>query len=241
MTAMTDDNRATIRRIASLPTDWHGSGTVSGAVMAALERHLAAHSGITRSVETGTGRTTLLFSHVSRDHTVFTADDTGDGDSLNAVRDSPLLNADNVHFIVGRTQITLRDHHFDAPVQAAFLDGPHAYPFPELEYWAVYPHIDSGGLLVVDDIHIRTVGNMFRFLRADDMWELIEVVDNTAFFRRTDAPTFSPLGDGWSTQGFNRRFSFSHLPVGSRMVSHAKARVPQKIRETVKRRLRRTR
>ena len=78
------------------------------------------------------------------------------------------------------------------------LDGPHGYPFPQLEYWAVYRHIRPGGLLVVDDIHIPTIWQLFEFLREEPMFELLEVVLNTAFFRRTTAPTLNPYGDCWA-------------------------------------------
>ena len=37
------------------------------------------------------------------------------------------------------------------------------------------------------------------------MFELQEVVENTAFFRRTSAPTFNPTGDGWERQRYNER------------------------------------
>jgi hypothetical protein len=222
-------------QIASLPADWHGSGTVSVGVIDALARHLAG--GVDRSVETGTGRTTLLFSHLSREHTVFTVDDDQDGGSLRAVRDSPLLNDAVVRFVVGHTQETLRTHHFERPLQLAYLDGPHGYPFPDLEYWSVYPHIETDGLLVIDDIHIRTVHNLYRFLRDDSMWDLVDVVGNTAFFRRTTAPTLNPLGDGWWLQGHNKRFTFAHLRPDRRFVAWAKESTPEGVRRAVRRRL----
>ncbi len=37
------------------------------------------------------------------------------------------------------------------------------------------------------------------------MFEKIEFIGSTAMFRRTDEPTFDPLGDGWWEQDFNRR------------------------------------
>ena len=37
------------------------------------------------------------------------------------------------------------------------------------------------------------------------MWALNEVVGTTAFFQRTDAETFDPLGDGWWLQGYNEQ------------------------------------
>lgn len=73
--------------------------------------------------------------------------------------------------------------------------GLNAYPFPELEYWALYPHIRPGGMLVVDDIHLPTLANIFAVLRPDRMWKAVEVVDNTAFLRRTDARAIDPYGD----------------------------------------------
>jgi predicted O-methyltransferase YrrM len=232
MGAVPDDMQSLRRRISTLPPDWHGSGTVGDLVIDALIRHVGGRTR--RSVETGTGRTTLLFSHLSEHHTVFTVDDSGDGESLRAVQDSPLLNASAVHFVLGRTQETLRDYHFDTPLDFAYLDGPHGYPFPDLEYWAVYPHIGSGGLLIIDDVHIRTIHNMFRFLRDDDMWDLVDVVANTAFFRRTNSPTVDPLGDGWWLQGHNKRHTFAHLPPGQRFVAWAKEKTPQRLRPALR-------
>lgn len=38
------------------------------------------------------------------------------------------------------------------------------------------------------------------------MFEVVDVVaGKTAILRRTEAPTFDPLGDGWSTQNYNKR------------------------------------
>lgn len=229
---VSEDLRVISQRISELPDDWHGSGTVSQRVIEALVRHLGR--GVTSSVETGTGRTTLLFSHLSDDHAVFTVDDAGDGDSLRAVQNSPILRADHVQFIVGRTQQTLRQFEPKSSLQFAYLDGPHGYPFPELEYWAVYPHIEAGGFLIIDDVHIRTVHNMFEFLRNDAMWRLVEVVGNTAFFRRTAAPTVDPYGDGWWLQGYNRTFTFAHLEPGRRLVAWAKERTPEGARRALR-------
>ena len=55
--------------------------------------------------------------------------------------------------------------------------------------------------LILDDIHIRSTHNLYRFLCAEDLFELVEVVERTAFFRRTGAPVFDPFGDGWWLQG----------------------------------------
>lgn len=121
------------------------------------------------------------------------------------MRRSPLLRPNVVTFVEGPTQATLPQHRFIEKLQLALIDGPHGYPFPELEYYFLYPHLETGARLILDDIHIPTVHNLFQFLRRDAMFELDDVVQTTAFLTRTSAPTFDPFGDGWWQQGYNAR------------------------------------
>lgn len=125
---------------------------------------------IAHSVETETGRTTLLLSHRSHDHVVFTIDDGGDsdsdGDGLKRVQESPLLEQGTTQFVLGPTQRTILAYDFE-PLDLVYLDGPHAYPFPELEYWAVYPHLKPSGLLIIDDVQIPSIANMYDILRSE--------------------------------------------------------------------------
>jgi hypothetical protein len=87
------------------------------------------------------------------------------------------------------------------------IDGPHGYPFPDLEYYYLYPTIADAGLLVIDDIQIPSIGRMFDIIRAGEMFELLEIVDgNTAFLKRTGAPLIDPDSDSWWLQGYNRSY-----------------------------------
>jgi predicted O-methyltransferase YrrM len=228
---MTDDIAALTRQIKALPADWHGAGSLQPRVLDALTRHLQGRR-IECSMETGSGRTTLLLSHLSERHLVFVRDD--EAGTLRAVRESPLLAAERTEFVIGSTQQTLLHHTFDQPLDVAFLDGPHAYPFPDLEYWAVYPNLRPGALLVIDDIHIRTIANLYRFVRADAMYDLAEVVDNTAFFTRTAAPTHDPYGDDWTSQRYNRHVTYRHLsPKGAATLAIKRA-LPPGIKERLR-------
>lgn len=218
--------------LARLPTDWHGAGTLSMPVLRALARR---SQGVRRSMETGAGRSTLLLSHTSGDHSVFAIDG---GLSLTQVRSSPLLNRECVTFIEGPTQQTLRQHTFTEPLDLALIDGPHGYPFPELEYYFVYPHLAEGGTLALDDIHIPTIHHLYRFLREDPMFRLEETVDTTAFFRRTATPTFDPFGDGWLGQPFNAR-RFPVGPIGVRARVLARRVLPAPVRRAFKKVMRR--
>jgi hypothetical protein len=121
-----------------------------------------------------------------------------------------LLKSTRVDFIVGPTQQTLPKHTFTKRLQLAFIDGPHGYPFPELEYHFLYPHLDEDGLLIIDDIHIPTVFRLFSFLREEKMFDFLGIASHTAFFRRNSTPLFDPFGDGWWMQNYNR----NRFPIG---------------------------
>jgi hypothetical protein len=189
-----------LTKVLSLPGDWHKDGTLTGAALKAIFKY-ANQRQILHSVETGCGVSTLLLSHLSQDHKVFAL---AEGDSMSAVRSSPLLNKPHVEFIEGATQQTLPHYKFENKLQLALIDGPHGYPFPDLEYYFIYPQLEENAILILDDIHIPNLYNIFAFLKEDEMFELMEVVGTTAFFRRTNAPLLDPVADGWWLQNYNK-------------------------------------
>lgn len=200
-----------IRHISDIGDDFHGAGVLAKEVI--LEIYRLTGGRISNSTETGSGKSTLLFSAISERHTCFTlgTENNADANSLAAVRQSPFFNAGNVEFVLGPSQRTLPSHVFNYPLQVIFIDGPHGYPFPELEYYFLYPHLEAGGLLILDDIHIPTIARLCEFLKEDAMFEHVGEVLTTAFFKRTSAPVFDRYGDGWWLQNYNKnRFSKLH-------------------------------
>jgi hypothetical protein len=199
--------------ISNLTGSVHCAGTVSAPTLQEVVKLARGLGSVKHSLETGCGRTTVAFSNLASNHLCFCMDDRDiplpvgqDGEirSLDFVLEHPYFNKDHVNFVFGPTQKTLpyQDFH-DISLDFVFLDGPHAFPFVELEYYFLYPHIRMGGILGIDDIQIPTIANFFRFLRDDHMWRLISIIEKTAFFERTEAPTFDPEGDGWDRQRYN--------------------------------------
>ena len=217
-------------QIVALPPDWHGAGSLKSGVLRAIARH-AQGLDLRCTAETGSGKSSLLFSHLAKRHLVFAMDD-GNG-SVRRVQESPLLKPGVVEFIEGPTQKTVPAHAFAEPLQIVMLDGPHGYPFHHLEYYHFYPHLAAGGLLIVDDIDIPSIHDMYKFLKKDEMFELIEVAHTTAFFRRTAAPVFDPLADGWWLQGYNKRKKI----VDWNPAAVAVALVPRPLRKALLKRL----
>ena len=217
--------------VKALPADWPLAGSLRPRVLDRLARH-AARRPVAHSAETGTGKSTLLLSQLSAHHVVFALDDTGSGDSLASVLASPLLRRETVEVVAGPTQRTLPGHGVTGPLDFALIDGPHGFPFAHLEYYYLYQHLAPDAVLVLDDVHIRNVNDLFRFVRADAMFELLEVVHTTAFFRRTDAPTFSAVQDGWWEQRYNLRVwpPLAGLSPGGTLRAMVPLRVKERLR-----------
>jgi hypothetical protein len=185
----------------SQPGWWHDSGNLNASVLQAIAGH-AARIGVTDTAESGCGLSTVLLSAIAERHTCFTI---AGGNSLERVQNVPHLQRDRVNFVIGPSQLTIPRHGFSRPLDFVLIDGPHGFPFAHLEYYFFYPQVRKGGLLVIDDIHIPTIRQMYDVLRDDRMWVHVEDVLTTAFFQRSEAPLFDPHGDGWEKQQFNQR------------------------------------
>ena len=183
------------------PGSWHDSGNLNAEVLRAIVHH-AARVGAGETAETGCGLSTVLLSNIAECHTCFTI---AAGNSLALVQNVRYLRRDRVNFVIGPSQATVPRHCFTRPLDFVLVDGPHGFPFPQLEYYFFYPRLRRGGILVIDDIHIPTIRQMYEVLRDDRMWLHVEDVLTTAFFQRTAAPVFDPYGDGWERQQFNQR------------------------------------
>ncbi|MBG0796672.1 class I SAM-dependent methyltransferase [Methylocystis sp. L43] len=182
----------------------HSAGSMPLRTLLRIERLLTGTEIF--SAETGCGKSTIFFSRIAERHKVFCFDDRGQqASSVDYFMNCPATRPDRLDLVFGPTQLTLPRHEDHFRYDLVLIDGPHGFPFPELEYYYFYPHLKTDGLLVVDDIHIPTISRLADFLSEDHMFEKVEFVGSTAIFRRTDAPVFDPLGDGWWLQAFNRR------------------------------------
>ena len=166
----------------------------------------AALSGILKrgpfqsSAKTGCGGSTIVLSQASRRHTAFAIED--ENRTITGLRQQSDLRSENVTFVEGETRDTVPGHRFESELDLVLLDGPHAYPLPQLEFAYLFPRLRLGGWLVMDDIQIPSVYELFHFLERESAVALEEVVLRTAFFRRVGQAEHSP--DGWPMQAMNR-------------------------------------
>ena len=153
------------------------------------------------SAEAGCGGSTILLSHASNRHTAFALD--GEDRTVTELSEHSDLKRGIVTFVEGESKTTLPAHKFESKLDLVLLDGPHAYPLPQIEFAYLFPMIRVGGWMVIDDIQIPSVHELFRFLKSDPSLRLEEIAVRTAFFRRVSAVDSGP--DGWALQGINRQ------------------------------------
>jgi hypothetical protein len=188
---------------------WHDSGNLYPAVLRAIANH-ATRVGARETAETGCGLSTIVLSVIADCHTCFTL---AAGNSLERVQGASHLRRNHVNFVIGPSQLTLPRHSFARPLDFVLIDGPHGFPFAQMEYFHFYQRIRRGGMLVVDDINIPTIRQLYDFLCDDRMWTHVEDVLMTAFFQRSDESMFDPHGDGWYLQQFNQRHLQDSAPL----------------------------
>jgi hypothetical protein len=88
----------------------------------------------------------------------------------------------------------------------ALIDGPHGYPFADMEYYFIYQRLKPGAFLIIDDLQIPNIGAMWNIIKEEEMFNVHKVIgDKTGILQRTDAAMFNPLGDGWWEHRYNRR------------------------------------
>jgi len=152
------------------------------------------------SAETGCGGSTIVLSHASERHVAFAIE--GENRTITGLRNRDDFRSGNVIFVEGETRDTLPGYRFEGDLDLALLDGPHAYPLPQLEFAYLFSRIRVGGWLVLDDLQIPSVHELFQYLEKESFVVLEEVAARTAFFCRVRATEPGP--DGWATQGMNR-------------------------------------
>ena len=57
--------------------------------------------------------------------------------------------------------------------------------------------------MVLDDVHLPSVRNLFLFLKKEKNWQLETIIEHTAFFIKTSEEV---IIDDWQNQGINQNF-----------------------------------
>jgi hypothetical protein len=172
-----------------------------------------------RTVETGSGASTVVFAAAGARHTAVSPAGEEHGRIRAWCVDHGIADT-TLDFVVGTSDRVLPTLAGEA-LDAAFIDGKHSFPHPVVDWHYITCGLRVGGVLVVDDLPIPAVAPVVRHMLADPCWELIEVADNRAgAFRKVGEPE---AHDDWEAQAFNAGYpDYAFLPLARRLPLRAR-------------------
>ena len=197
----------------------HGNGQrYLGLAWKALEWLEANVQPGMRTLETGSGASTIVFAARGADHTAVTPAPEEHERIAGYCREHG-ISTERVEFVAesSHTALTKLDGEFDVYL----IDGAHGFPFPVLDWYLAHDRIKVGGALLVDDAYIPAVNALVSNLRQMRGWKFEGAPGGrTAVFRRiaSDAPIQDAMQEQWAPM-------FNYLSPPERAVQSARFRL----------------
>ena len=170
------------------------------------------------TLETGCGQTTVVFSIANAAHTCVTPSKA----EISRIRAycQKLNLPENIHFVPESSETALPcGEDIPRELDMVLIDGAHRFPLPIIDWYYTAPRLKNGGIVAVDDYRMPSVRILFDFLRMEEEWKQVRILENTAFFKKLEDP-YIDFEDDWQYQRINLAFkqeTFDPKPESSRM------------------------
>jgi hypothetical protein len=154
------------------------------------------------TLETGCGHTTAVFSIAGTNHICITPD----AEEVARIKQycAGLGLAQNVTFLIDSSDKALPcSTLIPAALDVIIIDGAHRFPFPIIDWHYTTSRLKLGGVVCLDDFNMPSVRILHNFLCVEEEWQLINIMHNTAFFRKINEQNV--VGD-WKHQKINLPF-----------------------------------
>ncbi|MCU0526945.1 MAG: tetratricopeptide repeat protein [Elainella sp. Prado103] len=139
-----------------------------------------------RTLETGSGISTLLFALKGAEHHCIVPD-AALVERLQSYSRHQQIPIDRVTFHIARSETALPQLQL-TDLDLILIDGRHAFPSPFIDWYYMSNFLKVGGLCIVDDTQLWTGDVLQQFLRLEAEWELIADLPiespNSAVFRK---------------------------------------------------------
>jgi predicted O-methyltransferase YrrM len=155
------------------------------------------------TLETGSGHSTVAFAMAGANHVAVTPSE----DESKKITEycTKLGISSTVRFVIAPSDAALpKNEVIPDELDFVFIDGAHAFPLPFVDFHYTEQRLKIGGIMGVDDVFMPSVRILYDFLQAEDDWELVRQIEDTAFFRRLARN--ESTADRWATQKMNKPF-----------------------------------
>lgn len=176
-----------------------------------------------RTLETGAGYSTVVFAAGGAIHTVISPL-AWEHDRIRAWCDAQGIALGDVEFVAAPSQDVLPSLE-PTPLDLVLIDGAHAFPIPYIDYWYTATRLVPGGLLALDDTHLRACHVLDEFLAMETpRWRVHTKLRTTTIFERLDAPLLPDVGWDFQPWGEKPLFVVHRDPLVTRIRTKVQAR-----------------
>jgi hypothetical protein len=167
-----------------------------------------------RTLETGSGHTTVMFAIAGTQHTCITPSHA-EGEAITRYCHSIGVSTDGLRFVYQPSDVALAAPGvLPESLDFVFIDGAHRFPLPHIDFHYTEPRIKVGGILGVDDCGMPSVRQLHDFLDGEDEWVRDHALGSTVFFRRIAE---TKIVSDWKGQRMNAAFLHAPATPGARL------------------------
>lgn len=201
--------QATLAQLLADRPELHGAGPATnwqlgGRLLDWLVGEVALGA---RSLETGCGYSTIVLGQLAAEHVAVSPVGV-EHERIRAWCEDNGRPLDRVRFVEATSESHLPRAASSgelAPesLHLVLVDGDHAFPVPAIDWYHAAPLLAVGGLMVIDDTHIRSCRQVADFMAADRAnWRLRHRADEAAVFQKVGRDVHG-CGD-WRSQPWNK-------------------------------------
>ncbi len=122
-----------------------------------------------RTLETGSGISTIMFANKGAQHTCI-APDAEQVTLIQQYCAQHAIATRDLEFMLETSEDALPKLPPQEVFDLALIDGRHSFPNPIIDWYYIARVLKIGGLVVIDDLHIWTCELLVNFLRAEPDW-----------------------------------------------------------------------
>jgi hypothetical protein len=134
--------------------------------------------GELHTIETGAGSTTAIF--LIADPTRHTSVNAGREvqERLDGFLADAAISTASYRSLVGRSEVLLPSIALEEPssIDVALLDGGHLWPTVFVDFCYINYMLKKGGLLIIDDLQMYSVQQLFLLLKGQSGWRVVREV-----------------------------------------------------------------
>jgi len=154
-----------------------------------------------RTLETGCGYSTVVFSILESEHLTISPF-VEEHRAIQGWCSRNGISTAQVNFVAHPSQDVVAMMQSGPPLDLILIDGDHAFPAPFIDWYYTAERLKPGGYLIVDDTHLVPCTILREFLKTEQSrWKLVTEIGRTSIFART---TSEPVVRGlwWGRQPF---------------------------------------